>query len=102
MPPTEVVDAPEQHRFEVRTGDEVAGFTEYRLQRGAIAFIHTEIDPRFEGRGLGSTLVRGALDEARRRGLAVLPYCPFVRSFIDGHREYLDLVPEDKHTYFRL
>jgi predicted GNAT family acetyltransferase len=59
---------------------EIAGFTEYRRRPGLIAFIHTLIDPRFEGQGLGSQLVRTALSEARSDGLSVLPFCPFVRS----------------------
>jgi predicted GNAT family acetyltransferase len=58
-------------------------------------FVHTEIDDAFEGRGLGSILVRAALDAARSRGLAVRPDCPFVRGYIARHPEYLDLVPAD-------
>ena len=51
-----VVDAPDRSRFEIRVDGDVAGFTEYRRHPGAIAFIHTETDPRFEGQGLGSDL----------------------------------------------
>ena len=58
-------------------------------------FTHTEIDDAFEGRGLGSILIRAALDAARGRGLAVRPDCPFVRGYIARHSEYLDLVPVD-------
>jgi predicted GNAT family acetyltransferase len=59
-------------------------------------FTHTDIDDAFEGRGLGSTLVRAALDTARERGLAVRPDCPFVRAYVAKHPdEYLDLVPEE-------
>jgi uncharacterized protein len=54
------------------------------------------------GEGLGTLLVEAALDTARARGLAVLPYCPFVQSFIDRHREYLDLVPFDRRAKFSL
>jgi predicted GNAT family acetyltransferase len=97
-----VLDVPERSRFEIRVGGETAGFTEYRRAPGRIAFIHTSIDPRFEGRGLGSELVRTALLSARTDGLAVLPFCPFVRSYIAGHPEYLDLVPEDMRAKFEL
>ena len=97
-----VVDVPDLSRFEIRVGDEVAGFTEYRRREGLIAFIHTLIDPRFEGQGLASQLVRTALSEARSDGLAVLPFCPFVRSYISDHTEYLDLVPEDMRARFDL
>jgi predicted GNAT family acetyltransferase len=97
-----VVDMPERSRFEVRVDGDVAGYSEYRRREGLIAFIHTLIDPRFEGQGVASQLVRTALSEARSDGLSVLPFCPFVRSYIAGHTEYLDLVPEDMRAKFEL
>ncbi|WP_426366979.1 GNAT family N-acetyltransferase [Streptomyces sp. E-08] len=100
-----VTDRPEKSRYEILTGDdgtETAGFAEYHLSDGEIAFIHTEIDPRFGGRGLGGLLARGALDDARVRGLSVLPYCPFVRGWIGKHPEYADLVPEARRARFGL
>jgi uncharacterized protein len=98
-----VLDAPEHSRFEVRVDGELAGFTEYRRRPLLIAFTHTLIDPRFEGRGLASRLVRTALSEARFAGLAVLPFCPFVRGYIAEHsEEYLDLVPGDLRDTFEL
>jgi len=98
----EVIDVPDRSRFEVRVGGEIAGFTEYRRQAGVIAFVHTEVDPRFEGQGLASTLVRTALAAARADGLSVLPFCPFVRGYIAGHSEFLDLVPEAMRPRFGL
>ena len=97
-----VIDVPDRSRFEIRVGDEVAGFAEYRRRPGLIAIIHTLIDPRFEGEGLASQLVRTALSEARSDGLSVLPFCPFVRAYIARHTEHLDLVPEDMRAKFDL
>jgi uncharacterized protein len=97
-----VVDVPDRSRFEVRVGDELAGFTQYRRHPGVIEFIHTQIEPRFEGHGLASELVATALSEARSDGLAVVPSCPFVRGYIAGHREYLDLVPDNVRARFQL
>jgi predicted GNAT family acetyltransferase len=97
-----VVDVPERSRYEVRVDGEVAGFSEYRRRPGLIAFIHTLIDPRFEGQGLASELVSAAVSQARSEGLSVLPFCPFVRSYIARHPEQLDLVPEDMRAKFDL
>src|SRR5918997_363813 len=97
-----VVNVPERSRFEVLVDKKVASFTEYRRRPSMIAFIHTLIDPRFENHGLSSHLVRTKLSEARSQGLSVLPFCPFVRSYIADHTEYLDLVPEDMRPKFAL
>jgi predicted GNAT family acetyltransferase len=92
-----VLDAPDRSRFEIHADGRLAGFAQYRLKEpGLIVFTHTEIDDSFEGRGLGSVLVRAALDAARARGHAVRPDCPFVRGYIARHTDaYLDLVPEE-------
>jgi uncharacterized protein len=99
---TRVVDNDGASRFEIVVDGGPAGRVDYRRRGSTIELAHTEIDPKFEGRGLGSVLVRGALDAARSGGLAVLPYCPFVRRYIDRHREYLDLVPAGERSRFAL
>jgi uncharacterized protein len=101
MAPT-VTDVSDRRRFEIAVEGAVLGFAEYRRRPGVISFLHTEIDPAREGEGLGTLLVKAALDTARAEGLAVLPYCPFVRGFIDRHREYLDLVPVERRAKFTL
>jgi hypothetical protein len=97
-----VRDAPDRDRFEIEVDGAVVGFVEYRRKPGTIAFVHTEIDPEHEGAGLGGVLVSAALDEARREGARVLPFCPFVRSYIEHHPEYVDLVPEERRAEFRV
>jgi uncharacterized protein len=97
-----VHDNPQAQRYEAAVGGTLAGFTAYRMQPGLITFVHTEVDDAFEGHGVGSILIREALDDARRRDLDVLPFCPFVNSFIDEHREYLDLVPASRREEFGL
>ncbi|WP_432924986.1 GNAT family N-acetyltransferase [Microbispora sp. CA-135349] len=97
-----VADDPAASRFEITVDGALAGFAEYRLKGPEISFTHTVIDPAFEGRGLGSTLVRAALDAARDAGLSVLPFCPFVQRYIQRHQEYLDLVPVDRRARFSL
>jgi predicted GNAT family acetyltransferase len=102
VPAAVVTDHPENGRFEIAVDGELAGFANYHPVGGILDFTHTEIDDRFEGQGLGSTLIRAALDTARERGMGVLPHCPFVRSFIERHAEYLDLVPADRRRQFGL
>lgn len=99
---TKVVDNPGKRRFEVFADGEPAGFAEYHRHGTEIEFIHTEIDPKFGGKGLGGVLARGALDAAREQGLAVLPYCPFIRGWIAKHPDYLELVPEAARAKFEL
>ena len=94
-----ITDVSERRRYEIAIDGVVVGIAEYRRRPGVI---HTEIDPSRKGEGLGTLLIRAALDSARAEGLAVLPYCPFVRNFIDRHREYLDLVPVERRAMFAL
>ena len=89
---TEVVDNPHEHRFEIRVDGELAGFTVYKREPGRITFLHTEIDRAFEGKGLGSTLAREALDAVRVGGEQVVARCPFIAAFIRRHPEYKDLL----------
>ena len=87
-----VTDNAEKGRYEARAGAEVVGFIDYRLAPGRMTLLHTEVDPEVEGEGVGSLLVARALDDIRRRGLSVAPFCPFVLAFLKRHPEYSDLV----------
>jgi uncharacterized protein len=87
-----VTDNAEEHRYEIRVGSQRAGFVDYHAQPGLVTVLHTEVDPAFEGRGVGSHLVAGMLDDLRERGVKVLPICPFVRAYVRQHPEVRDLV----------
>ena len=86
-----VQDNPAQHRYEVTVDDELAGFAVYYLEKERIVFIHTEVAIAYEGQGLGSRLAHDSLDDVRRRGLRVVPACPFYARYIRNHPEYQDL-----------
>lgn len=100
--PGNVTDNPAKMRYEIHEDGEVAGFITYAREGKVIIFLHTETDPRFRGDGLAGRLVRSSLDDARKRGLDVLPFCPFLRDWIAGHREYADLVPAPRRAEFGL
>lgn len=100
---TTVSDSPEKSRYEIREGDALAGFVAYQLSGDTIDLLHTETESGFEGKGVAKQLVAETLDDARRRGLAVLPSCSYVRKVIGDHREdYLDLVPQEQRERFGL
>jgi predicted GNAT family acetyltransferase len=92
---SEIRNDPAQHRYEVLEDGVVAGFAEYMEVRGdRIVFTHTEVDPAFGGRGLGSVLVAGALEDARDRALAIVPICPFVAKYVHAHPEFVPFLDE--------
>ena len=94
MEPT-VRDVPEADRYEIRDGEQVLGLAAYQRRGDVVVFTHTEVDPDAGQSGLGSTLVRTALDDVRSRGGTVIALCPFVRGWIDRHPQYADLVAAD-------
>jgi predicted GNAT family acetyltransferase len=89
----EVRDVPDLGRYEARSADGLAGYARYAQGAGDLfVFTHTEVLSAYEGRGVGGTLVRGALDDVRRRGGRIEVRCPFVRSWVERHPDYQDLV----------
>jgi len=93
---TTVRDNPEESRYEIRDGDRVLGLAAYERRGDTMVFTHTEVDPDAGQDGLGSTLVRAALDDVRSRGGSVVPQCPFVRGWIERHQDYADLVASSR------
>ena len=90
----EVVDNELEDRFELWHGDRLAGFAAYRRREGGTVFVHTEIEPEFEGKGLGSVLARQALDATVARGEEIIPVCPFISAYLRKHPEY------DEHVHW--
>jgi predicted GNAT family acetyltransferase len=89
----QVVRNDEMRRYEGRVDGVLAGFAEYQLTDELIVFTHTEVDPAFEGQGVGSAIAREALDDVRAGGTrTVLPLCPFISGWIARHQDYADLV----------
>lgn len=87
------VHVPELSRFEVADPAGTAVLA-YELGDGEVALQHTLVPAPLEGRGIGSVLVRSALAWAASQHLAVVPQCPFVRAFLEGH-------PDEVHVEVR-
>jgi predicted GNAT family acetyltransferase len=88
-----VRDNTRSHRFELEIDDQVAK-SWYRLQGNVITFTHTEVPHALEGKGVGSSLAKGALDAARAAGKKVVALCPFIAGYIKRHHQYQDLLVE--------
>ena len=82
-----VRDHERELRYELTLDGEVLGFIRYRRHPDSVVLVHTDVDPAYEGQGLGSMVVQGALDDLRERGLRVVPLCPFVREYLRRHPE---------------
>jgi predicted GNAT family acetyltransferase/glutaredoxin len=89
-----IADVPDQSRYELRLDGRLVGIAVYRRRNTRLVVTHTEVDPSWSGRGLGSRLVAFALDDAARQGLQVVPLCPFVSHYVDEHPEYEPLLAE--------
>jgi len=93
-PGLRVEDVAERSRYEARLGEDtsLAAIVGYQLGTGWIAFLHTEVRPDFEGRGIGGRLAAWVIGDARRRGLRVIPRCPFIRAWLARHPEEHDVL----------
>jgi predicted GNAT family acetyltransferase len=84
-PPVQQV--PERRRYEMLVGDAVA-FINYRREGNVVALTHAEVPAALNGRGIGSALVRGTLEQIKAAGEQVRPLCSFVAAYMDRHPEY--------------
>ena len=98
----DVRDNAERHRFEIDLGDGSFAFAEYTLPAGKIMFTHTEVPEAHEGKGIGTILIRHALDVARERGLKVIPICPFFAAYMQKNADVQDLLDESWRIRFGL
>ena len=86
-----VVHLQERSRFEIDLDGQIAEL-DYFLRGNVMSITHTGVPKALEGRGIGSQIVRSALDHAREQNYVVVPICPFVAAYIRRHPEYGDLV----------
>jgi uncharacterized protein len=89
-------------RYEARIGERVVAYIEYRPSGEARMLTHTEVNGDVEGQGVGSAIVKFALEDIRSKGERVVPMCPFVAAYMQRHREYVELVHPLQRKVFGL
>jgi uncharacterized protein len=94
MSDVDVRDNPAEKRFEMRIGDDVAGFAAYRVRDGVTVVTHSEVNRRFRGQGLGNVLAERTLGLLREQGARVYPACPFFAKYVSEHPEYDDIIED--------
>ena len=97
----EIINNLEKSRYEIFIEGKLAGFADYEIEDGTVKFPHTEVDPAFGGRGVGSSLVEFALNEVKKQLKLVAPICPFVAKAISKKPDqYLELVPQAERAKY--
>lgn len=91
-----VADRPENNRYEIVIGDQIA-YLDYRRRDDHVILVHTEVPVTLRNRGLGTILAKHGLDEARRTGLEVIVKCPFITTWLRRHHQYDDIIVARVH-----
>lgn len=91
MTPLNIINNEQQQQFQLMVDGEMASL-EYRLYKGDMALMHTEVPEKLSGKGIASALAEYALKYAREHKLPVMVYCPFVASWLKKHPEYRDVL----------
>jgi predicted GNAT family acetyltransferase len=86
-----VTDNAARQRYELKADGGIA-VAYYEARGETMVFTHTVVPEKLQGQGLASRLIKGALDDVRRRGLKIVAQCPFVARYIDRHPEERDLL----------
>lgn len=97
-----VTRAADRDAFEIRdAAGALAGHADFRDHDGERVFHHTVVDDRFGGRGMGTALVRGAVEATRAEGAPIVAECSMVKGFLEKNDEeftgsYRPSTPEDR------
>ncbi|WP_396589535.1 GNAT family N-acetyltransferase [Allomuricauda sp. R78024] len=86
-----LIDNVEAKEFQFRIGESNARI-EYIKAKEKIYLTHTEVPRDYEGKGVGSELIKQALEYIKARDLTLVPLCPFVAMYIKRHPEWKTLV----------
>lgn len=85
-----LIHVPDASRYELREGDELLGFIDYRPAGDSVIVAHTEVPEEQEGKGIGGALVRGVFEQISADGKTVIPVCPFAAAYVARHPELVE------------
>lgn len=89
----EIRNNQDRSRFEAVNEAEVIGLIDYELTDQKIMVVpHTEVDSRYEGKGIAGAMTKALLEYAVAADYKVLPICPYTKTYIDRHPEYQKLL----------
>jgi predicted GNAT family acetyltransferase len=80
----QVVDRPYEGRLVVDEDGTIAELI-YRIEGDRLVLVHTGVPDELGGRGIGSLLVKAAVEKATREHLTLVPWCPFARRWLRDH-----------------
>jgi uncharacterized protein len=90
----------DKQQYEAKLNGKVVAFAEYRPIGQSVMFTHTEVNEDLEGKGVAGQLIRFALEDTKAKGMTAIPMCPFVKIFIQRHKEFIDVVhPAHRHVF---
>jgi predicted GNAT family acetyltransferase len=88
----------ELRRLELEVEGSIA-FIEYKLDHDRLFLIHTEVPAALEGKGAGSAIVQKALQYAKDNDYKIVPFCPFVQSYLKRHKEWNDIIAPEAQRF---
>ncbi|MCM4160170.1 N-acetyltransferase [Antarcticibacterium flavum] len=73
--------------------DKEAGKINYSIsEEQKLTIEHTEVDPDYQGQGVGKKLVDEATDFARKNNMKIIPKCPYARKIMERADKYKDVL----------
>ncbi len=96
------LDNTDQRQYEWQVDGDIAALITYGRKGDMLALTHTETRPGFEGQGYAKKLVAEVVRRAEEHGTKLLPFCPFVASWLGKNPDHLGVVPAQYHEHFGL
>lgn len=79
--------------FEAKEDGRSAGEIIYsRAGESKIIIEHTEVDPGFQGQGVGKKLVAKVAEFARENNLKIIPECSYAKKVMERSSDYEDVL----------